>query len=78
MRTTGAITLLTSTRRHREMKLGFVIQAAVALYLLLSPAQVGNGATFTGALKVGDVCTDFTLYSLDLKTEEMMQLTNDD
>uniref|UniRef100_A0A8C9YA93 Placental growth factor b n=3 Tax=Sander lucioperca TaxID=283035 RepID=A0A8C9YA93_SANLU len=28
-----------STRRHREMKLGLVIQTAVALYLLLSPAQ---------------------------------------
>lgn len=27
-------------RRHREMKLGFVLQTAVALYLLLSPAQV--------------------------------------
>lgn len=73
MRTSGAITLLTSTRRHREMKLGFVIQAAVALYLLLSPAQVGNGAGFTG-----DVCTEFTLYSLDPETEEMMQLASAD
>ncbi|XP_031703820.1 placenta growth factor isoform X1 [Anarrhichthys ocellatus] len=35
---TGSHHLL-STRRHREMKLGLVIQAAVALYLLLSPAQ---------------------------------------
>ena len=31
-----------STRRHREMKLGFVLQTAVALHLLLSPAQVGS------------------------------------
>lgn len=29
-------------RTHREMKLGFVIETAVALYLLLSPAQVGT------------------------------------
>ncbi|XP_078134120.1 placenta growth factor isoform X2 [Sander vitreus] len=35
---TGSHQLL-STRRHREMKLGLVIQNAVALYLLLSPAQ---------------------------------------
>nr|XP_020485769.1 placenta growth factor-like isoform X2 [Labrus bergylta] len=27
------------TRRHHEMKVGFVIQTAVTLYLLLSPAQ---------------------------------------
>lgn len=29
-----------SSRRLREMKLGFVMETAVALYLLLSPAQV--------------------------------------
>lgn len=40
----GAITPHISTRRHREMKPGFVIQTAVALYLLLSPAQVGSEA----------------------------------
>ncbi|KAM7402992.1 hypothetical protein PAMA_003764 [Pampus argenteus] len=31
--------MLISTHTHRDMNLGFVIEAAVALYLLLSPAQ---------------------------------------
>lgn len=41
----GAITPHASTRRHREMKLGFFVQTAAALYLLLSPGQVGSQAT---------------------------------
>lgn len=31
-----------TTRGRCEMKVGFVIQTAAALYLLLSPAQVGT------------------------------------
>lgn len=40
----GAITSFVSTRRRRDMELGFVFQTAVALYVLLSPAQVGSDA----------------------------------
>lgn len=35
---------------HRAMKVGLVIQTAVALFLLLSPAQVGSEAARSGAL----------------------------
>ncbi len=38
----GAISPPVPARRRREMKLGFVLHTAVALYLLLSPAQVGR------------------------------------
>lgn len=35
---------------HRAMKVGLVIQTAVALFLLLSPAQVGSEAARSVAL----------------------------
>ncbi|XP_049452365.1 placenta growth factor isoform X2 [Epinephelus fuscoguttatus] len=41
-----------STRRHREMKLGLVIQTAVALHLLLSPAQSLPVASITNTTEV--------------------------
>lgn len=53
MRAFGGITAHVSTQRHRAMKVGLVIQTAVALFLLLSPAQVGSEAACRGALRTG-------------------------
>lgn len=49
---------------HRAMKVGLVIQTAVALFLLLSPAQVGSERARSAAL-----CTEkYLQYILFVKS----------
>lgn len=53
MRAFEGITAHVSTQRNRAMKVGLVIQTAVALFLLPSPAQVRSEAACRGALYTG-------------------------